>query len=546
MRSRRFIGALALAGLALSASGAGAATAAKRYTVPLVPDYQTKALFTVGDRVPWLNDSARQYQMVGIPDGLGAHSNDGIRDLERRWGSDSATLFMNHEFTSSTISEPLVGGPRYRGSFVSRWILDEDGDPVAGARAYASVFTRDLLVGPAAEEGNATPPFGRLCSGTLAGSRDGFDRYIYLAGEEANQTSTAFATPTFDPSKGGSAVAFFNDEAHVLPDLGHMAWENAVVKPDTGSKTVIMNMEDGPATPDNQLWMYVGTKNRRSSSALERNGLVGGDLFFFRSNDSSRNGEATFKEGTITGHWVKIQGGGDQSEVALEAQADANNAMTFIRPEDGAFNKTNSNGFFWATTGGNDSINKLGRLYELDLASGDPSTGPASLTVVYNADLVTAAGQDIAVSPDNIDTSEQYLMINEDGTAQSRQWMASQGRDGSIWRFTIGGGTPSIDWRSKYRVAELDPPGQYNPAAVGAGIWETSGIIDAANVFGDGGDDDDDDDGDGRDIWLFDVQAHPPTTPQNAAQQIEDGQLLLLWGLEDDEDDEDDDDDDDD
>jgi hypothetical protein len=520
LRRARSVSIGIVGAVTLAMSAASAATAAKRYTVPVVPDYETRALFTVGDQVPWLEDPERAYQMVGIPDGLGAHSNDDVEPAEDQWGEDSATLYMNHEFGNSIVTEPLIGGPRFRGAYVSQWILDEDGDPIAGDRAYDDVFNRDTFVGPAAQDDNTTPAFGRLCSGTLAGPREGLDRYIYFAGEETAPSVS------FDSSKGGSAVAFFDNEAHVLPDLGHMSWENAVIKRNTGNRTVIMSMEDGPATLDNQLWMYVGTKNRRSESVLERNGLVGGNLYFFRSNDSSRNSEATFEEGSVTGQWVEISGGGDQPEAALESQADANNAMTFIRPEDGAFNQKNSNEFFWVTTGGNDTVNRLGRLYELDLGSGDPSSRPATLTVVYNADLITAEGQDIAVSPDNIGTSGDYLMINEDGTTQSREWMASRNRDGSIWRFEIGRGTPSIDWEDGERIAELDPPGEYDPTPIGPGVWETSGIIDASNVLSSNGDDDEI-----RDLWLFDVQAHQ-SNPQNRTQQNEDGQLMLLWGLD--------------
>ena len=105
--------------IALSASAGFAATSAKRYTVPIAPDYETKALFSVGDTVPWADDTSRSYQMVGIPDGLGAHAND----------DGTTTLYMNHEFTNNVTSEPLIGGPRYRGSYVSRFTLDEDGDP---------------------------------------------------------------------------------------------------------------------------------------------------------------------------------------------------------------------------------------------------------------------------------------------------------------------------------------------------------------------------------------------------------------------------------
>ena len=49
---------------------------------------------------------------------------------------------------------------------------------------------------------------------------------------------------------------------------------------------------------------------------------------------------------------------------------------------------------------------------------------------------------------------------------------------------------------------------------VGPGVWETSGIIDTAGLFGAG-------------TWLFDVQAHSPT-PAPKPNTVEDGQLLLL------------------
>jgi hypothetical protein len=147
--------------------------------------------------------------------------------------------------------------------------------------------------------------------------------------------------------------------------------------------------------------------------------------------------------------------------------------------------------------------------------------------VLYNADQIVAAGGDIAISPDNLDVSEDYLMINEDGTASSRPVMASKNRDGSIWRFDIDEG--GVDVASALRVAELDPPGR-DGVPVGPGVWETSGIIDASHVYGDN-------------TWLFDVQAHPPTAapPTNT---VEDGHLLLLTGPDsgDHEDDEEDDD----
>jgi hypothetical protein len=151
-------------------------------------------------------------------------------------------------------------------------------------------------------------------------------------------------------------------------------------------------------------------------------------------------------------------------------------------------------------------------LYSLRLNPGNP-TQPSSLALVYDANDVIAAGGDIALSPDNIDTSHDYLMINEDGTGASRPVMASKGRDGSIWRFDITVGSVGVDAATATRVVELDPPGR-DGVAVNPGIWETSGIIDASELFG-------------VDWWLSDVQAHPPTAAP-AAGTVEDGQLFLM------------------
>ena len=126
---------------------------------------------------------------------------------------------------------------------------------------------------------------------------------------------------------------------------------------------------------------------------------------------------------------------------------------------------------------------------------------------------------DIAISPDNIDASHRYLMINEDGTTESRLVMTSKGRDGSIWRFDLTGGPGGIgvDVSSATRVAQLNPPGR-DGIPVGAGVWETSGIITTESMFG-------------PDTGLSDVQAHPPTTaPGGPTTTVEDGQLFMMKG----------------
>jgi hypothetical protein len=509
--TRRLIGA-AFAALALTVAMAGsglAATSVKPYVEPVGSEYAIKALFSVDDKVPLLGGApGQQYRMVGIPDGLGAHAN----------GDGTSTLFMNHELGFTALSEPVVGGPKNRGAIVSQWTLDADGDPVAGRRAYDQIYAENRLLGPAPVVGNeAQMPrqLARFCSGFLAGPATGFDRPIYLTNEEASSPDT------FD-GQGGLSVAIFDGGLHTLPKLGRYAKENTVVQPGQGTQTVIFPTEDGPATLDNQLYMYVGKKDRSANaSALARNGLDNGTLYVFRSLDPARNSERSFTSGSVTGEWVPIPGAEDLTDTRLEAASDAAGAMTFVRPEDGAFNPTNPNEFFFDTTGSSsgadEGVNELGRLYSLRLHPGNPLK-PATLTVVYNADTVVAAGGDIAISPDNLDVSRRYLMINEDGTTESRAVMAAKGRDGSIWRFDLvkgPTGAVGVDAATATRVAQLDPPGR-DGIPVGPGVWETSGIIDTSAMFG-------------ADTWLSDVQAHPPTTPPvGPTVTVEDGQLFLL------------------
>jgi hypothetical protein len=466
--SARWVAGGALAAaliMTMAVAGSGlAATSVKPYARSVGGEYTVKALFSVDDRVPLLGGGhGQQYRMVGIPDGLGAHPNR----------NGTSTLYMNHELGFTALSEPVVGGLQNRGAIVSRWILDRDGDPLAGRRAYDRIYDENALLGSAPVVGNeAQMPrqFARFCSGFLAGPAHGFDRRIYLTNEESSSPDT------FD-GMGGLSVAIFGNQLHTLPKLGRYSKENTVVQPTRGRRTVIIPTEDGPATLDNQLYMYVGTKDRsRTASALRRNGLDNGRLYVFRSLDPARNSERTFTSGSVTGEWVEIRNAEDLIDTELEAASDAVGAMTFVRPEDGAFNPNNPNEFFFDTTGSSsgadDGVNELGRLYSLRLHPGNPLK-PATLTLVYNADAVVAAGGDIAISPDNLDVSRRYLMVNEDGTTESRAVMAAKGRDGSIWRFDLvkgAAGTVGVDASTATRVAQLDPPGR-DGVPIGPGVW---------------------------------------------------------------------------
>jgi hypothetical protein len=465
----------------------GFRTAVHPYAVPVGPDYSIIPILSVGDRVPRTSNADQLFQMIGIPDGLGAYANS----------DGTTTVFMNQELVNTVRSEPIVGQPLSRGAVVSKLILGPDGSVLSGDLAYADVYAENVYVGPAATISNSTPAFSRFCSGALAWKDAGFDRPIYFAGEESSGAGT------FD-GRGGQAVAIFDNAVWTLPRLGHLAWENAVPRPDKGNDTVIMCLEDGEIG-ECQLYMYVGRKDSsRKASPLRRNGLDNGSLYVFVADAGSPTNEARFQNGTLSGRWVVLPGAENMTDVQLEAASDAVGAFAFDRIEDGAFRPRNANEFYFDTTGGSAS-NVLGRLYHLGL---DPNNvlGPATLTVVYNADQVIAAGGDIAVSPDNVAVSDDYIMINEDGTAQSRVVMAAKGRKGNIWRMNLHTGVIE-------NVAELTAVGR-DGIVTNPGIWETSGIIDTTSLFG-------------RDSWLFDVQAHSPTRAP-LPNTVEDGQLLLM------------------
>ena len=494
-----------LSALPLTMSHALADTAVKPYLIETGGHYQVTPLLSVGDRVPETSDSSLTYQMVGIPDGLGSQPN----------GDGTNTLYMNHELNTDLRSEPVVGAPLNRGAIVSKFIVDSQGDVLSGERAYDTVYNEDHLVGPAAQIDNTTPAFGRFCSASLAGTAEGFDRPIFFANEEADALRPTGGPGTFD-GRGGQTVAIFDNEAHTLPKLGRFSKENSLVMRDTGRRTVILSLEDGPTTADSQLYMYVGTKTSGPvAGALSRNGLNNGKLYVFASTTPNKNNELNFQEGTISGRWKEISNAENMGETQLENAADQAGAFGFVRIEDGAFNKTHPSEFFFTTTGGNATEgNALGRVYSLKINDGNP-VGSAKLQVVYNADLIVAAGGDIAVSPDNVDTSTTHLMVQEGGTGRATPVITAKGRDYSVWRFALSSGPWSqrVDVSSATRVAQVNPPGR-DGITVPPGRWESSGVLDVSASFG-------------ADAWLQTLQAHPPTTAP-VPNTIEDGQLLLM------------------
>ena len=112
------------------------------------------------------------------------------------------------------------------------------------------------------------------------------------------------------------------------------------------------------------------------------------------STTPGKSDEVTFQNGSISGRWQQIPNAGSMTDVELETASDAAGAFGFIRTEDGAWSKTSRNDFYFVTTG-DGTGNLLGRLYHLEL-NPENLLKPCTLTVVYNADHIIAAGGDVA------------------------------------------------------------------------------------------------------------------------------------------------------
>ena len=128
-----------------------------------------------------------------------------------------------------------------------------------------------------------------------------------------------------------------------------------------------------------------------------------------------------FRTGTIAVKWALIPNAENLDEAQLEAASDAVGRVP-LRPARGRrVQQAQPRRLPLRDDGrGAAGANALGRLYSLNLHPGNPTSARRRSRSLYNADDVIAAGGDIAISPDNIDISDDYLMINEDGTASSR------------------------------------------------------------------------------------------------------------------------------
>jgi hypothetical protein len=471
-------------------------TTATAYMVPTAPAVEITPLITVGDSVDG-------YRMVGIPDGLGA--------LDNRDGT--FTVLMNHELANN------VGAPRDhhgadpsgKGSFVSRWVIDKrtlqvlEGDDLIKTLNVWDSTTGQYVVGA-----GAISYLNRLCSADLPEpaaffnpvTGRGTDARIFMNGEETSNGRT-FAQVATGTNAGTSWE---------LPWMGKFAWENNVASPFAQDKTVVIGLDDSRrefssegATEPSEVYVWIGNK-QRTGSDIEKAGLRHGILHGLRVGVP---GNYDANEGSVvSGERFELVPLSDQTNNAtfapLQAESIAKSITQFRRVEDGHFDPTNPDIFYFVTT---DQFGGNTRLWKLTF---DDIRNPEAGGVIEIA-IDSPAGVDGEMF-DNITTNwAGDVLLQEDPGGQP--YLAK------IWQYDAS-------------TADLTEIAQHNPALFGAagidlypdipGVQgtqdeESSGIIDLSQILGEG-------------YYLADVQAHYrfTATTDPTGELVEAGQLLVI------------------
>lgn len=504
---------LLIAGLVPGAAGARAPRPAFKtddppMLTPSAPGVRVQPIITVGETVD-------DYLFEALPDGIAL----------ARGTRNRVHAYVNHE--TSTVPFPFTAGDPansfadFVNAEVGHLILDREGRSGVGVR-------RAWLEIPS--EAN----YQRFCSSFLATKVHGFDRPLLFTNEEATDfvyregqawrgpvdpnnppegTEQAGVVVALDPVTGGYRSIY---------GMGRHNHENSLALAGYGHP-VVLSGDDTFSAPSSQLYMYEADD---ADAVWDDEGV----LLAFRSDDASINDYGDLHSGlSVSGSFVEVPrevavGG----QTGLEQWSNDNNVFQFIRVEDLAYDRNDSNVVYFADTGepraipdpatgrlkrgpsGTQGAFPNGRIFKMVLDPSDPRT-VESLSVLIDADAGGYDNPGVIHQPDNVETTAGSLLIQEDPGSHN------QGATGArIWRYDLDTGLLAP-------VAEVDQSA--DPDAE-LGSWESSGIVDASRFFGPG-------------AFLVDVQAHTLflTTDlldvdgdgePDVTRKREGGQLLLL------------------
>jgi len=421
-------------------------------------------------------DGVTPNRMVGIPDGLGAYDNN----------DGTFTLLMNHELTTPTGITRAHGG---KGAFVSKWIINKS--------TLAVINGSDLITNLWLFDTNSYTYLqsnytaGRFCSGDLpvptalynAATGYGTTNRIFLSGEEsAPASSRLFAHVVTGPEANNS---------YDLPWLGRMSWENALANPVAQNKTIVGCDTDDTVT-DAQVYFWIGSKTN-SGMEVVKAGLVNGSLYGVSVSGLAQevNGTTAATRNFSLINLSAITNVVGLSSTALKAASLAAGSTAFMRVEDGAWDPTHPNDYYFNTTASISQPSRLWRLRFTDITQ--PELGG-----VCDMMLDGTEGQKMM---DN-------LCVDANGNLIENEDPGNDVRLSRIWKYY-----PATD--------AFVPLGQVKSNLFLSGVSpsefltqdeEFSGVIDISSILGAG-------------KYLFVIQNHKTTSD---TELVEGGQLLLL------------------
>lgn len=447
----------------------GPSSSTAPYLLATEPNVRFVSITTTGDPLP--GDGV----FGGIPDGIGAFDN----------GDGTITVLVNHEIRPADGIERDHG---FVGAYVDRLVIDKETLEIVSADdLIQSVRQWDDAADTYID---ATLPLGRFCSSDLAEpsafynseSGLGSNARIYLTGEETGPEGRGFATLVTGAQAG---------TAFELPYLGNLSYENLVASPFAQDKTVVIATDDGL---NGQVYVYVGQK-QATGSEIEKAGLSGGDFYGIKVTGAIDETDGTPVNGTFT--LQEMGAAGDVSNLTgaqLDAESEAEQVTSFLRPEDGAWDPDNPNTFYFTTTNSFAGNTRLYRLTFTDIAN--PQAGGTIEAVVDGTEGLGAH------MFDNLTVANGKVILQED--PGNNAYLAR------VWEYDITTDTLT-------EIAEFDPD-SFAPG--GADFItqdeESSGVLDVTDLLGDS---------DTR-AYILDAQIHAATGDPATVEQ---GQLLVMY-----------------
>lgn len=428
----------------------------------VMPGVQVTPILTVGDVLP----SGFRYEAV--PDGISLRTR----------GQGRVDLFINHEtskvpFPYNTAAPTAANGENdFDNSQVSQLILNQHS---------AGVLNGSFAI-------SSSSGYQRFCSNYLATSKEGFDRDILFANEEAidyvYRQEASWPPVMGNPAEKQIGLVVALDvktgKHHPIYGMGRHNHENSVPIPGFEDLVVLSGDDtftNGPLTgvtfpagvtvpAQAQLYSYI---------ASDTDALLAdeGDLWAFVSDTPGFTDYYDFTPGSaqsITGHFIQVPKniatglnpdgseikaadvgfplpptngswqrdnrttvptGLDGPQWVLEYWSDINNVFQFVRIEDIAYDKRSGMGnVVYVVDSGRGSsgqgagISTNGRVWKMVLDLNDPKV-VTSLTVFVEGDDSVVKTLAEVHQPDNIETTATGILLTED-PGSSQQFSAAQ------------------------------------------------------------------------------------------------------------------------